>query len=122
MKAPRRHTGHSLAGTMVFLVLAMLLWMGVCRQLASHLRVETARQKHQDRSTGCQRAMAWALSLLETGKPPWDGVNTDTYRMILDGEIYVAIFNKRKGGKCRVTVRPAMYPDDELWPLAPESF
>ena len=122
MKSSRRHVGHALAGTMIFLVLLMLLWVGVCRQLASHLRIEKACQMRQGELVDCQRAMAWALTLLETGKPPILAAESCSFRMVLDEDTYVAIYTKTGGLDHHVEVRPMMYSDDELLPLAPPSF
>ena len=122
MIRPRKQTGHSLAGTMIFLVLIMLLWMAAGRQLASHLRVDKARQVHKDKSTGCRRAMAWALSLLETGKPPTGLFERYTGRMIVDDETFVVTFIKGEHHVYRVAVRPKESWYDDFLPLVPESF
>ncbi len=120
----RAQTGHSLAGTMIFLVMVMLMWTAAARQLASHLRVDKAREIHRDKSTKCRQAMAWALSLLETDKPPEDsGVeHLGVRRMIIEGETYVVSFEHTGAGKYEVEVRPKMYWWEDLWPLVPESF
>jgi len=107
---------------MIFLVLVMLLWTAASRQLACHLRADKARQVYRQKSTGCRRAMAWALSLLETGTPPTDWGEQCTGRMVIGNETYVVIFTKRKGLTYRVRVRPKMYWYDDFWPLVPESF
>lgn len=122
MTRPRGQTGHSLAGTMIFLVLVMLLWTAAARQLACHLRVDKARQIHREKSTGCRRAMAWALSLLETGKPPSGFGGQCIRRMIIENETYVVVFEAQSDTEYRVEVRPRMYWYDDFWPLAPESF
>ena len=108
---------------MVFLVLLMMLWVGVCRQLAGHLRIEKACQLQREDFAGCRRAMAWALTLAETGKPPaHPPEDTVAYRMIIDDETYVAIFTRMSTFKYHVTVRPLMYLSDESYPLAPDTF
>jgi hypothetical protein len=118
----RRQTGHSLAGTMIFLVLVMLLWTAAGRQLACHLRADKAREMYREESTGCRRAMAWALSLLETGKPPLDSEGQCIQRMVIGDETYVVTFSEKPGHRYDVQVRPRMYSYDDLWPLVPESF
>lgn len=117
-----RQTGHSLAGVMIFLMLVMLLWVGAARQLACHLRLSKAREVHRQKSTKCRQAMAWALSLLETGRPPEDsGDKLCIRRMIIEGETYVVTY-KRHGEEYDVEVRPKMSEDDDVWPLVPDSF
>lgn len=122
MIRPRRQGGHSLAGTMIFLVLIMLLWTAAAQQLACHLRVDKALQIHREESTGCRRAMAWALSLLETGQPPMPFDEPCIQRMIVGDETYVVTFTKKMGKTYDVTVRPKASSQDDLWPLVPKSF
>jgi len=81
--------GHALIGTTIFLVLAMLLWAAVYQQTTGHLRVEKACRVHAERHVSFQRAMAWALTLLETGEPPKDGYRC---RMIVEGNVYEVTF------------------------------
>jgi hypothetical protein len=107
---------------MIFLVLVMLLWTSAARQLACQLRVDKAIQIQREQATNSRRAMAWALSLLETGDPPTSGGNWSTWRMDVDGEIYVTTFTQRTAKKYHIEVRPRQYPSDDFWPLAPESF
>lgn len=108
---------------MIFLALVMLLWVGAARQLACHLRVTKAREVHRQKSTKCRQAMAWALSLLETGNPPEDsGRDLCIRRMIIEGETYVVTFHKKRGEKYDITVRPKLYWYEDFWPLAPNSF
>ena len=62
MTRRRGQTGHSLAGTMIFLVLVMLLWTAASRQLACHLRVDKARQIHRELPAKMKYARLWGLN------------------------------------------------------------
>jgi len=118
-----RHNGHSLAGTLVGLVLVMLLWTALYRQTTGFLRMEKACRLRSDRAAGCTRALAWGLTLLETGRPSVDLVS---YRVTVadgPGGTYVLIFEKtpEKKNHYTVSVRPATEDDSSL-PLAPDNF
>jgi len=106
---------------MVFVVLAMLLWAAVYSQMASSLRVEKACQLRLDQARGPIRAMAWGLSLLETGKPPWNPysckVNVDEQSELQ----YVITFTKIEENKYKIEVRPAT-ESDSLLPPPPSNF
>ena len=116
-----RCSGHALIGMMVFVVLAMLLWAAVYSQMASSLRVEKACQLRLDQARGPIRAMAWGLSLLETGKPPWNPysckVNVDEQSELQ----YVITFTKIEENKYKIEVRPAT-ESDSLLPPPPSNF
>lgn len=117
-----RHNGSTLAGTLVGLVLVMLLWTGLYRHTTGFLRMEKACRLRSDRATGCTRALAWALSLLETGKP--SGGGNYACRMVLaagPGGTYVVSYLKVTENTYAVSVRPATVDDSSL-PLAPETF
>ena len=108
---------------MIFLVLVMLLWVGAARQLACHLRVSKARDLHRQKAAKCRKAMAWALSLLETGEPPTGGGGTCVRRMIVEGETYMVTFTEQaEAMKYHVTVRPKLYWYERFYPLVPDSF
>jgi hypothetical protein len=67
--SPRRG-GFAMLLALVFLVLFLSLWSLAYRQVASVLRIETARSTRIRRDEGCTRAVARGLALLETGYPP----------------------------------------------------
>lgn len=116
-----RHNGSTLAGTLVGLVLVMLLWTALYRHTTGFLRMEKACRLRSDRATGCTRALAWGLTLLETGRPPADLVS---YRAVVAqgaGGTYVLIFDKTAPQHYTVSVRPATADDSSL-PLAPDNF
>ena len=118
----RRHNGHSLAGTLVGLVLVMLMWAALYRHTTGFLRMEKACRLRSDRAAGCTRAMAWGLSLLETGKPPGGG--DYSCRVVIaagPGGTYVVTYLKAAEKIYTVSVRPAT-ADDASLPLAPETF
>jgi len=120
----RRQTGHSLAGTMVFLILAMLLWMAVHRQTAGHLRAEKACRIRLENSTGPRRAAATALSLLETGEPPVGLGEWYRCRVLLADGAYVVTYTRTDTDPLTysVHVRAKTSPSDDSWPVAPETF
>ena len=118
----RRHNGHTLAGTLVGLVLAMLLWTALYRHTTGFLRMEKACRLRSDRATGCTRALAWGLSLLETGIPP-GGLDYSCRVVVASGPggTYVVSYVKAAEDVYAVSVRPATAEDSSL-PLAPENF
>ena len=119
--APRRG-GHALVGTMIFLVLVMMLWAAAYQQTASHVRAEKTLRVRAEKADSVKRAMAWCLSLLETGRPNV-GLGQE-YRclMAVDGDEYVAIFTRTDTSKYDIRIRPKVYWYDDWWPVAPESF
>jgi len=123
MTARRRRRGNALVGTMIFLVLSMLLWTAVYQQAASQLRVEkalTARAEHADR---LKRATAWALTLLETDKPPVGASRRYSCRMILDGQTYLVTYLQSWMDPdiywVQIVLKDPAYTD---YPLAPNHF
>lgn len=122
MMPRRRHNGHSLAGTLVGLVLVMLLWTALYRQTTGFLRMEKACRLRSDRAAGCTRALAWALSLLETGTPP-GGLDYSCRVVVAGGPpgTYVVSYVKGAENVYTVSVRPVTEDDSSL-PLAPENF
>ncbi len=117
--ASSRRRGHALACTMIFLVLAMLLWTSTFRQTAGWLRTETAQIVRNERELRSARAMAWALTLLETGLPP--SAPYSCRAEIAAGEFYVLTFESEQAQRRLVSVRPAQSAD-LLLPLAPATF
>ena len=119
MRPRRRQSAHALACTMIFLVLAMLLWTANFRQLGSWLRTEKAQIVRSEREIRSAKAMAWALTLLETGTPPQDAYSC---RVQIEPEyFYVLTFELEDATHRRLTVRPAESAD-LLLPLAPANF
>ena len=109
---------------MVFLILAMLLWMAVHRQTAGQLRTEKACQIRLENSTGPRRAAATALSLLETGQPPMQFGGWYRCRVILADGTYVVTYARTDTDPLTysVHVRPKTHSWDDIWPVAPETF
>ena len=109
---------------MVFLVMAVLLLAAVHRQMVSYLRVETACRGQAEQATGCRRALACALTLLETGQPPLEIDETYSCRLVLDDDTYMAIFTRTQADPLvyRVDVRPKQFEYEDDLPEAPESF
>ena len=121
VKSLRRQMGYTLGGTMVFLVLAALLWEGVVFQMAGYLRMEKALSQQQSGRQGCTRAAAWALALLETGVPPDDPYVCQMSPMQDSAKVYVATFRDEGGLRYAVSIRLATVADETL-PTAPVSF
>jgi hypothetical protein len=121
MRNLHRQRGSSLAGTMVFLMLAMMLLAAVFRQTASCLRAEKAFALRQDRALGCTRAMACALTLLSAGQPPAE--DYDCRLQLEDDPLKAYVLHYHLSGTLQyaVTVRPAT-AEDEFLPLAPTTF
>ncbi len=118
----RRHNGHTLAGALVGLVMMMLMWVALYRHTTGFLRMEKACVLRKDRATSSTRAMAWALTLLETGKPPGGG--DYQCRVVVAagaGGTYVVTYIKSSENTYTVSVYPATVDDASL-PLAPETF
>jgi hypothetical protein len=119
---PRRGwRGTALIGVMGFLVLMMLLWTAVLGNLSGYVRVAKATQLRQDNATGQKRALAWGLTLLETGEPPQ---NPYSCRVAPDADpnrIFVIKFQEGHPWQYTVTVRPAEAADASL-PMAPATF
>jgi len=115
-----RNSGYALAGTMVFLVLALLIWMAVFRQTSSYLRTEKAMRTRTERQLGCTKALAWGLTLLETGKLPTNPYSCRVVVSLSPQQTYVLTFTRLLLRK-RVAVRPAT-PSDASLPLAPANF
>lgn len=113
--------GYTLGGTMVFLVLAALLWEGVVFQMAGYLRMEKALSQQQSGRQGCTRAAAWALALLETGVPPDDPYVCRMSPMQDSAKVYVVTFRDEGGLRYAVSIRLATVADETL-PTAPVSF
>ena len=112
--------GHALVGTRGFLVLAVFLWLVTFAHTTGCLRVLKASQVRADDAAGATRAMAWALTLLETGRPP----TNPSYSCLVspDGNSdYVLTFLKTSGWQYTVSVRPAVSSDNTL-PRAPSRF
>jgi hypothetical protein len=60
---------------MLFNVLFLMLLGVAWRQMASAIRMSTVCTERHQRDAGTLRALARALYLLETGRPPVDGAN-----------------------------------------------
>ena len=119
MRLHTRQSGHALMCTMAFLVIAMFLWMGAFAAVSANVRSAKTIQLQNDRDDGGTRALAWALTLLETGLPP----NTPySCKATLDsGQVFVLSFKKTAGSDFTVSVRPVGAGDVEI-PPAPGRF
>lgn len=106
---------------MVFLLIVMIMWLGVTRQIGMYLRMEKAFQSQQVYYDGSVRAISWGLTLLETGLPPSDPYSC-TVQVGRDGSLpFVITFEEVAPLNYRVTTRPADGGDYSL-PQAPETF
>jgi len=118
MKNCHRHNGYALAGTIMFLMIVMIIWLGVTRQIGTYLRVE----RHFQLQKSSYRALYWGLALLKTGLPPLDGYSCK----VQVGEqgkpqTFVITFNETSVLNYSVIARPAN-DGDSLLPNAPPTF
>jgi hypothetical protein len=116
-----RHNGYALAGTIMFLLIVMIMWLGVTRQIGTYLRMEKNFQSQRSYCDKCLRALSWGLSLLETGLPP---SNPYSCRMQVGRDslqTFVVTFEEISALNYRVAARPADSEDSSL-PEAPETF
>ena len=119
MTARRRRSGHALLAVTAFLAIAMLLWLAAFASLSSNVRAAKALQIQGDRDDGATRALAWALTLLETGYPPGDEY---ACRATLDsGPAFVFSYERMYEDTFDVSVRPAEAADASL-PRVPTRF
>jgi hypothetical protein len=117
----REHTGYALVGTMIFLLVATIMWLSVTRQIGTHLRMEKNNQSLQLYNDTALRALSWGLALMETGLPP---SNPYACKMLIGrDELQMFVVEIRRNASLRytLTARPAV-SGDELLPDAPYSF
>jgi Tfp pilus assembly protein PilX len=119
-----KQKGNALAGTMMFLLLVMIMWLGVTRQMATYMRMEKNFQTQKEFNDGPVRAMSWALTLLETGNPPATPGNP--YSCTLQAgsgslHTYVITYEETSHDNYRITARPAVSGDESL-PVVPQTF
>ena len=115
-------TGHALISTMAFVAISSIVCVTAFHRMDTAVRAETASQTRMDYVGPSAYALAWALSLLETGEPP------ETPRYQCQAEVVPDVFYvmsyQRTGQeplRYRVDVRPATEDDVDV-PTAPESF
>ncbi len=119
MKDYRRHRGYALIGAMMFLLIVMIMWLGVTRQMGTYLRMEKNLQLQKSYYDDSRiRALAWGLTLLETGYPP-----TAPYscKMWVGQTRFVLTFAKTSGYRYIVTAR-SFGSGDISQPNAPSTF
>lgn len=107
-------TGHTLTGTLLFLMVVTAIWLGTLRQMVSGLCLDRAFQNRTALAEGSMRAAAWGLALLETGLPPLEDVS---YLVSLDedsSEYYVVTFQCSETLCYTVSARPATEDDMTL--------
>jgi len=121
MRKPSRNSGHALFGTLVFLLIVMILWLGVARQVATCARIEKNFQSQQSYYDSSIRALSWGLALLETGIPPSDPYSCKMLVGQDNSQTFVVTFTKLTDLNYTVTARPAEL-SDELLPSAPDTF
>jgi hypothetical protein len=114
-------SGYTLTGVIIFLVLVMLLWEGTLSQIGSYLRTEKAFRIRQTENDGFAHALAWAITLLETGLPPESNYSCLMPSPTDSNDIFVATFINTAGIHYSIDVRPANQLD--MWlDEAPETF
>jgi uncharacterized membrane protein YgcG len=116
-----RRAGYTLAGVMIFLVLVMFIWQGTLAQLGAYLRVEKTCQVQRTARSGYPQALAWGLTLLETGLPPESPYSCTMVSPVDSNDVFVTTFTQTAGVHYAVDVRLATEYDAGL-PSAPDSF
>jgi hypothetical protein len=121
----------------MFLLLVMIMWMGVTRQIGTNLNVEEHLQTQKSYYDGCIRALSWGLTLSETGYPPMGFLEfTKSYWVLVgaDGQQKFVITYERKAPywdfgppfkwlyNYDVTARPFVSGTDDSIAQAPNSF
>jgi len=121
MKNHCKKSGYTLTGVIIFLVFVMLLWEGTLSQIGSYLRTEKAFRIRQNQNDGFTHALAWALTLLETGLPPESNYSCLISSPTDSNDIFVMTFINTAGIHYSIDVRPATQLD--MWlDEAPETF
>ncbi len=117
----RRQTGHALIGTTVFVMLSSIMAATILTQVDGAIRTETASQTRMNYVGPSAYAMAWGLSLLETGQPPQTPY--DCKAEVLPDIIYVLSFERTQADPLTydLSVRPVTDDDEDL-PDVPETF
>ena len=121
MRKLSRNSGHALFGTLVFLLLVMIIWLGVARQVATCIRIEQNFKSQKSYYDTCIRALSWGLALLETGIPPTDPYSCKMQVGENNSQTFIVTFTKISDLNYTVTARPAEL-SDELLPSAPDTF
>ena len=115
-------TGHALISTMAFVAISSIVCVTAFHRMDTAIRTETASQSRMSTVGPSAYALAWGLSLLETGEPP----QTPTY--VCQAEVvpdtpYVMTFQRTSEDPLNyhLDVRPATEDDVDI-PEAPETF
>jgi len=119
---------------MMFLLLVLIMWMGVTRQMGTNLRLEKHLQAQQSYYDGSVRALSWGLTLSETGYP-YTGYSSKSYWVPVgeDGlekfvityrrkSPYMTFFPFRMLYNYEVTARPFVAGADDGVQRAPNTF
>jgi hypothetical protein len=135
MKYSHRNKGYALAGAVMFLLLVVIIWTGVTRQIGTNLRMENHFQAQKSYYDGSIRALSWGLKLCETGYPPmamfqftkpyWVPVGTDgQQKFVITYERISPFFNPfpTLAYNYRVTARPFVEGSDDSIQRAPDTF
>ena len=104
---------------MAFVVIASFLWLGAFAAMSANMRGAKTIQLQNDRDDGATRALAWALTLLETGSPPASPYSCTA--TLATGQTFVLSFDQTASNAFTVSVRPAGAADVSL-PAAPLQF
>ncbi|MGA2914651.1 MAG: hypothetical protein ABSE89_01335 [Sedimentisphaerales bacterium] len=135
MKNYYRNKGFALAGAIMFLLLVMIMWIGVTRQLGTNLDIEEHIQNQKAYYDGCGKAISWGLTLCETGYP-YTGTASKSYWVQIDSQKYVIVYDRiqpyleiishfpffRVVYNYEVTARPYVTGSDDSIRAAPNSF
>ena len=100
-----KHRGYALVMVLMFNVLFLMLLGVAWRQMVGVIRVATARAEQVQREDGVIRAMARALRMLETGRPPIGSASAYQCYTTIGSSYYVLTFT------------PAADPGVEGWSI-----
>jgi hypothetical protein len=116
-----RHNGNALAGTIMFLIIVMIMWLSVTRPLGMYLRMEKNFQAQSLYNDTACRALSWGLALLETGLPPANPYSCRVQVGRDTPQTFVVTFTEISSLNYKVAARPAD-SGDSLLPAAPSTF
>lgn len=121
MKKSHRRFGYTLTGVIIFLVIATILWASVMSRIGGYLRTEKSFRIRHMQQNGFTHALAWGLTLLETGLPPEDDYSCLMASPVDSNNVFVTTFTQTADSYYTINVRPATELD--MWlPHAPATF
>jgi type II secretory pathway pseudopilin PulG len=121
MKKTNRNSGYTLTGVIIFLVIVTILWASVMSRIGGYLRTEKAFSTRHAQQNGFTHALAWGVTLLETGLPPAADYSCLMTSPVDSNNVFVTVFSHTADNHYTINVRPANELD--MWlPVAPGTF